>query len=358
MANNSNIYDEYIDYDANSTCPDHYEFYSREITHHVWTHHVCGAFAYLIALFNVLVVSMFVKSRNITPTSIILMCLAVTDTLAAFCQSFPWQFGLILGLIKNAGTNVHVRAGYCEFFALVEAPLFYAFNDTSILLTTQLCIIKVMALQFPIWFRLNMTNKKAMITSTFLALFAFVLELHPVFTFRFEADESGLCCYNKDFSGYYYAYTVVGLWILPMIYLVASISLIFSSTFIAAKLFCCRNGIDLFQISEQARRRHRNVTISVIAITIVFLISETLDFVCILSPMMTTIFDLPDVYESDWFKTIFQYQRLILEIGYASNFVIYIITCEEFRRNIRKMLTCKGNDIVKKAPTKRSVNAY
>ncbi|CAG2258157.1 unnamed protein product [Mytilus edulis] len=336
--------DEYYNYgyyDLNSTCPDGYYMYTLD-TIGSWSFHVGAAMAYIIAIFNVLVVYMFIKTKNITPTTVIFIGLAFTDTLSALFLSLPRHYGIIMNYISQIDTlNSKIRYEYCTFLIIAEGPLFFAIHDVSIFFTTMLGVIKSLAIQFPIWFKINVGKRIPVMMSLIFLATSISLEMHPVLTFSFQSDLDGWCCNNEAYSTYFYEYSVVGQWVLPIIYLTAFITMIITTGFIVGKLTCCRSSISMVQISDAARQRFRRVSIIVVIITVVFIISEILDFVLIISPLLVFVFGLPDVFESKWYSEAFRYQRLILETGMGSLFFIYLTTSNELRNNLKGLLTCK-----------------
>ncbi|CAC5362726.1 unnamed protein product [Mytilus coruscus] len=336
--------EEYYNYgyeNVNSTCPEGYFMYTLD-TAGTWSFHVGAAMAYIIAIFNALVVYMFIKTENITPTTIIFIGLAFSDTISALCLSLPRHYGIIMNYIAQIDTpSSKIRYEYCTFFVIAEGPLFFAIHDVSIFFTTMLGVMKSLAIQFPIWFKINVGKKLPFIFSLIFLATSVGLEMHPVLTFSFRSDLDGWCCNNEGYSTYFYEYSVVGQWVLPIIYLTAFIIMITTTCFIVGKLTCCRSSISMVQISDAARQRFRRVSIIVAIITLVFIISEILDFVLITSPLLVFVFGLPDVLESEWFFEAFRYQRLILETGMGSLFFIYLTTSKELRDNLRELLTCK-----------------
>lgn len=342
----------------NSSCPNGFKPLVSEMNP-IWIHHAAASFAYLITIFNILVICMFMKCKILTPATIILMCLAVTDTLAAITQSLPWHFGLLFGLILPT-LDLHyslVGETFCGFFTIVQGPLFYTFNDASILLTTFLGVIKAMAIRFPLYFRTSF-NIKLTISIVFMCFAAAAaIELYPVFSFAFYTDDNGMCCQNDVILRYFNQYSVVGQWILPIVFIVSFVCLGCSTSYIIGKLLCCKTKSGAIKISHVVRNRHRKIGISVVSITVVFILSESLDLIHVLSPLTTFVFGLQDVYEFPIFRNAFQYQRLIQEIGYASNFVIYLITSEELRGNLFKMVSCRCSQMLRRRPQRASGSA-
>lgn len=346
-----NLYD--YDYgNFTSTCPDGYMPATVD-TADPWIHHVTASLAYVIGLFNALVIYMFLKSKSRTPVSMILLCLAISDTITAICQGLPKHFGLVFGLIEKPGIEFSsIRHEYCFFLLIVSSPLFYMMNDISMLLTTFLGLIKLLAIQFPLWFRINIKKRTVLTVVVIIALAAMAIELHPVIMFDFLQDAEGLCCNNVAFADYVYEYSVVGQWILPFIYLISFISMITSTTMIISKLFCCRPNASLVQVSDHTRAKHKKMAVNIVLITVIYLLTETMDFIIVLSPMITFVFGLPDVFHYEIFRIAIRYQRIILAMGFASNFLIYLSTGREFRQNLKSLFACDIDRRLKRTSTR------
>lgn len=337
--NSDGIYGMY--YDLNSTCPEGFQLYTTD-TLEIWTFYFRGPLSLIIAVFNILVVGMFVRTNMFTPATILFISIAFSDTIAAFCQSLPKYGELLFGNIGGKGTEFStIRYEMCSFLVIVEGPLYYSMHDMSILLTTMLGIIKVLAMKFPFWFRSNVGKKVPIVGTVVIFVATLSLEMYPVYEFSFLSDDEGWCCNNEAYAQYFFAYSIVGKWVVPLMYVTSFIIIILSSAYVALKLTCCRSDMMQSNISDKTRKRNRQSAINFVLITVIFVFTEILDFLCVLSPVMTFVFGYDDIFEYEWYKNAFRYSQSLIEIGFASNFAIYLATSRDLRNNLKDMLLCR-----------------
>jgi len=69
-----------------------------------WVVHTGAGLTYLVIIMNLFVIYLFLKTEQISPSTIVLAALAMSDGLSAMCAFLPKHFGYLLNsifLIKN-----------------------------------------------------------------------------------------------------------------------------------------------------------------------------------------------------------------------------------------------------------------
>ncbi|CAC5403480.1 unnamed protein product [Mytilus coruscus] len=138
------------------------------------TTYVQLAIAVEVILVNTFVFLIFQQKDNITPVTILLSALAVSDTTAAFLMTVP-----IFIANQIYDNRRYQRYGYSLLFILefpecfildLSAAFRYAFHVTSILITLLLCLQKTAALLFPIRTKIHLNNRVNIVCSVLTRL--------------------------------------------------------------------------------------------------------------------------------------------------------------------------------------------
>ncbi|VDI24910.1 Hypothetical predicted protein [Mytilus galloprovincialis] len=288
-----------------------------------------------ITVVNVFVISIFLKNENRSATTILLSCLAVSDTLTALLRSLPnfivYQlFYDYIGFIRHTPRLYLIGYSFSILFNLA-IEMSNGFHLLSVFITTLLCMQKAVALLFPFWSSSHLD--KASLKGFWFVLILTLLLYLPISYFQIYTfnDVNGSCCKDQkklidifDFYRYFYLTSnIITLFALSVV--------LACSVYITCKLTCIRKNLpwtDNFAI----RRRNIKSAITVMLISVIFIFSESM---YILSIILYVQWD-SDSGEalSELYFNVRQYSDISLLIGFSLNFVVYLVMSEQLRKRI------------------------
>ncbi|CAC5423309.1 unnamed protein product [Mytilus coruscus] len=163
-----------------------------------------------ILLVNVCILYVFTRKENLSHVTVLLSCLAVTDSLTAVSTAIIDFCGYN---VFHNDTNIIVKSAYlsdtvliwnrkypgCVVFHVLD-DIAYAFHMTSILITTLLCIQKALAILSPMLAQTYLTVKTSLIASTVALCCSLSLFLPTTITTSLEMFNvsNGTCCYSDQ----------------------------------------------------------------------------------------------------------------------------------------------------------------
>ncbi|CAC5408599.1 unnamed protein product [Mytilus coruscus] len=274
--------------------------------------------------------------ENRSATTIFLSCLALSDTLTALLRSLPnfivYQlYYHYIGFIRHTPRLHLIGYSFCIMFNLA-IEMSNGFHLLSVFITTLLCMQKAVALLFPLWSNAHLDKASSLKGFCFVLIFTLLLYLpisyFQIYTFN---DVDGSCCKDQKrlidiFDLYRYFYltsNIVTLFALSVV-LACSVNII-------CKLTCIRKNLpwtDNFAI----RRRNIKSAITVLLISIIFILSESM---YALSVLLYVQWD-SDSGEaiSELYFEVRRYSDISLLIGFSLNFVVYLVMSEQLRKRI------------------------
>lgn len=286
-----------------------------------------------ITVVNVFVISIFLKNENRSATTILLSCLAVSDTLTALLRSLPnfivYQlFHDYIGFIRHTPRLYLIGYSFSILFNLA-IEMSNGFHLLSVFITTLLCMQKAVALLFPFWSSSHLD--KASLKGFWFVLILTLLLYLPISYFQIYTfnDVNGSCCKDQkklidifDFYRYFYLTSnIITLFALSVV--------LACSVYITCKLTCIRKNLpwtDNFAI----RRRSIKSAITVLLISVIFIFSESM---YILSIILYVQWDSESGEAlSELYFDVRQYSDISLLIGFSLNFVVYLVMSEQLRK--------------------------
>lgn len=89
-----------------------------------WVVHTGAGLTYLVIIMNLFVIYLFLKTENISPSTIVIAALAMSDGLSAMCAFLPKHFGYLLNQIETRDVfysegmpYIDNRYPFCIFYA-------------------------------------------------------------------------------------------------------------------------------------------------------------------------------------------------------------------------------------------------
>ena len=165
-----------------------------------------------ILLVNVYILCIFTREKNRSPVTVLLSCLAVTDSLTAFSTTiidlcgyyvFHDDINLVLKSTHLRDTVLIWNRKYpaCLVFHVLD-DLAYICHISSVLITTLLCIQKALAMLFPMWAKTYLTATTSLIASIVALLCSLSLFLPTTINSSLGMfnGSNGTCCYSDNVS--------------------------------------------------------------------------------------------------------------------------------------------------------------
>lgn len=312
-----------------------------------------------ILIVNSIVITALRKKESRSPATLLLSLLAFTDTMTALLITVPDMapyfdfYDLFNGDLYRWWSP---EFPYCIIYmsALLARR---AFHFVSVLITMMLCLQKTMALCVPILSKIHLKNRfwsicLIIVTITSVVAFSVILfeENH-----RFHFVEN-FCFFNLNTTSL--SIILINYWIY---YCSVIVIMTTCTVYLTVKLACPIRSILHRQESAESRRRKKNSACIVILICIVFLFSEFLSISFLILITISNYYDHDFSYFSRFFifqenwrlSPLIYYVDISLMLGFAVNFIIYILMGDNFRhivfthllanfRSFKNMLTIKS----------------
>ena len=170
----------------------------------VWNIHIQCILAGEIIPVNIVILCIFLREQYISPVTVLLSALAITDSLTVLCATLPNFIAYYFyyhDLDHTDDINLIWNRKYpdCVVFNVVD-DCAYAFHIMSVLLTTLLCVQKAVVMNFPIWAKRHVNTQ-----SSFRGILIVILVSIPIFvpyTYSGLSEifqgNSGGCCYSEN----------------------------------------------------------------------------------------------------------------------------------------------------------------
>ena len=170
----------------------------------VWNLHIQCILAGEIIPVNIVIICILLREQYISPVTIFLSALAITDILTVLCATLPNFIAYYFyyhDLDHTDDINLAWNRKYpdCVVFYVFDDSA-YAFHMMSVLITTLLCVQKAVAMKIP-FFAKYYINKQ----SSFLGILIVILVSTPIFVpyiysgiSEIFQDNSGGCCYSEN----------------------------------------------------------------------------------------------------------------------------------------------------------------
>ena len=292
-----------------------------------WVFHTGAVNTIIIIIFNCMVVRAFRQKGLLSSSTVPLIILAICDMLASLFMLWPNEIGFVFDFFyfdDRKETDIFLQIGKVKYpfciFSEISYFLGHVFHSSSLLITSLVAVQKALAIQFPFWSKVNLKNRKiSLICGLFLIFMAFCLNISLVLYTVYPSSDLHWCCRVRNTIKSWNASGHKG--ILLFCYMLCFILLISSSLFIAFSLTCRRRKKNDNKIT---RKRHHRSAIIVVAVACFCLITEIIPFSCRSSASLKTLCS----------NDIHQFELLILQFGFATNFLIYIIMSEKLRSRI------------------------
>lgn len=297
-----------------------------------WLPHVGAGLAYVLVIQNIIIIRIFLQRHLLSPVSILLSLLALSDTFSVFFWFVPEHIGAIFKYYNGTafGEYSMISASFekypfCALAYWARNILSSGFHSTAIVITTLLGIQKTLVMLFPVFSKCNLNKRCAIIVTIIVLTFCLGLEMPYAFFFSFNPTSNGECCKVLvidpltvrrffDFSHYFRS----GLLFISIVIQ------IMTTLYITTKLTCLRKT--LWTDSKMVRRRNRRSTFIIIYITVIFILSE------FPSVLVSICLELRIVKHLTAYAL--QYLYLIVSLGCFFNFWLYLIMSQKFRREL------------------------
>ncbi|CAC5404473.1 unnamed protein product [Mytilus coruscus] len=299
-----------------------------------WVTYVMIVLALEIICVNSFIVYVFLQKQNISPVTVLLIFLAVSDSITAVIMSV-----LNLFVFVTAKSNFDFKGDKLRYkmpyplciYVNIAYTVGRAFHFTSVLLTATLCLQKAIVFISPFTNRFN--TRKSMIISCLIIVVSIILYI-PEAIFRygiFGKKRNGYCNNtDKELERITSKLNEWFWWIIFVIYILMLISVLLSTIYICFKLTCLRRNLP-WKDTTVTQRRHRRSALLVILICAVFILSEIMNVVVIIHDVSTSFLLNRDV--RNFFR---RYKAFSLEIGFTMNFIVYLLISEQIRNEVSK----------------------
>ncbi|CAG2253892.1 unnamed protein product [Mytilus edulis] len=299
--------------------------------------YVTSTVALAVILVNGFVLSIFIQKENRTPVTVLLSALAIYDSMTALLMNV-----LTLIAYQKYGHHVHTYDEGQRWFLLdisecllhiVTYGLIHSFHFVSILLTTLLCLQKTVALLFPMWSKSHIRNRRNAIFSITIFIFCFCIftALISVEKPAFTEPINGRCCIDLEYVNHGYDVNLYLYTIVTGCTVLACLVVIVCTIYITCKLTIMRRNLP-WTDSSIIHKRNRTSALTVVVICIIFLLSEA---VFVVRNLAYFLHQFEISIEWQVFNKLEKYIEICLVIGFALNFVIYLVMSRQIRDKLR-----------------------
>ncbi|CAC5412845.1 unnamed protein product [Mytilus coruscus] len=299
-----------------------------------WVTYSMIVLALEIVVVNSFIIYVFLQKKNITPVTVLLMFLAVSDSITAVIMSVLNLFVFITskGNFDFEKDKLSYKMPYPLCISVnVAYTVGRAFHFASVLLTAYLCLQKAIVFIIPFTNRFN--TRKSVIISCLSIMVSIILYI-PEAIFRygiFGKRRNGHCINtDKEVKRITSKVNEWFWWIIFAIYVLMLTSALLSTIYICFKLTCHRRNLP-WKDTTVTQRRHRRSALLVILICAVFILSEMMNVVVIIHDVSPSNLLNRDV--RNFFR---RYKAFSLEIGFTMNFIVYLLISEQIRNAVFK----------------------
>ncbi|CAC5367556.1 unnamed protein product [Mytilus coruscus] len=286
------------------------------------------------AIVNIIVIVIFLRPKNRTPSTILLSALAATDCLTAMLASIPYFVTYVFHYDELEVDEDSYFGGWFwpELYSrcIVFTPLStisFGFHTISVCLTVMLNIQKVVAIHFPLWTMLHVGNKSTvsvifLIFVVVVSFFAWVTVTDNGTLFKGEGDA---CCYEDPLN----ANNIEGFNTVVNIFLIVAVLVVILCTaYICLKLLTVGKNIQRTR-NPIAQGKTRRSALIVVILSVVFILSELLSISKTINQSRLVPFvPIIEMINDSFILVSWQ-------IGFSFNFVIYLIMSGNLRNTLK-----------------------
>ncbi|KAL3861534.1 hypothetical protein ACJMK2_007563 [Sinanodonta woodiana] len=306
---------------------------------YVWT------FLVILTTFgNVIIVAVFVRKSMRTTTNLILLFIAISDSLTGFVTLPTYMHVFTSGYQGWVG----LTEGWCEAFMISKFYVSKVFHTVSVWLTFFLGFQRFMCVWFPLKTKSSFTTRRTLIAVAIITVCAFVIHSYHLIERKADKKE-GFCRWVVEDPC---VGTCIFLWMtLLLVNLLPSIILLVLTMLMIYKLHNRHIRKDSFSAEQNRERDQQNkrASIIVVCIAIVFLIPEIPYGIFLLVTVIkkhSSNYILP--LEAN--RLLHLIYEIALIISFHANFWVYIIMNRRFRDELKSMF----RDGIKKFIPKRT----
>lgn len=311
-----------------------YERYGHIVPVNIFIIFIGTFMAIMIVVLNGLLISILLRKNTVSAINILLSALGFCDACCAVLLFVPLMIGYLISSVPIDGNTitlesvpgtafVNINYPFCVIFDWTLITLADWFHTMSMLITTILGLLKATVLMFPLKSRLFIKGKMARFICLATIIVCIAIYAPLAATKRFTGIGDNICCYENDFGN---DYRKTFDWIVTMIYLLSFVILITSTIYICMTLTIKRSTIQRSENSK-IQDRNRRAAIIVSIIVVIYLLSESISAFCYFSVTFNRSYD--------WCVfSFYQYQQLIMLLGFASNFFIYWFMSRDLRSQV------------------------
>lgn len=319
--------------------------------------YVYPALALLTILTNAVIVTVFVRKMR-TPTSVILVALALSDTLACACRLPSTIF---LYTLQNYKTPVPFA--WCLYHHYMVSDLYLVARTSSNWITVFLGLQRYVVVRFPFKARKICSQRNSVIVCLAACVIAVIVHLNhfmmfevypvPVMPKDNTTDSTGC---NKRIPDFYIEavggtvdnvktaltvyYTVSGVFsrILPCLIL------LISTVLLVRELRKGRKSLIMNESENKlSSKRTKQLNQFVVAILVIFLLSELHDAVAFAIYVCELSTDQPHSLLSARNDAIWDMVGAVISlVGFQCNFWIYLLMSAQFRSSLKNL--CSSAD--------------
>ncbi|KAL3861528.1 hypothetical protein ACJMK2_007557 [Sinanodonta woodiana] len=292
---------------------------------------VWAFFVIFTAFGNVIIVTIFVRKNMRTTTNLILLCVAISDSLTGFV-TLPTYLHVFTSGYQGW---VSLTEGWCEAFMISKFYISKVFHTVSVWLTLFLGFQRFLFVWFPFKTKSWFTTLRTLIAVTIITMFAFCI--HTYHLNERKADKLGGYCQwvIEDPC----VETCVFLWMtLLRVNILPSILLLVLTMLMIQRIFNrnIRKGSFSAEQNRERAQQNRRASIIVIWIAIIFLIPEIPYGILLLLTVIKKHcgYGFFTLGQNRLFDIIYEFALLI---SFHANFWVYIIVNRRFRDELKSM---------------------
>ncbi|XP_048752908.1 sex peptide receptor-like [Ostrea edulis] len=296
---------------------------------------LCPAIALLTLFTNILVIVVFTKKHLLSPTSVLLIGLAVCDILAGNIISPPFIYAY--GVADVEQPLPYPMCLFYDYGSILAAM----FHQTSVWITMALGIQRYVVVSFPIMGRRVCTIKRSVVWVVIINIVTLVMYSMTFFTTTYESvDVDGksmcVCKNNPHFSQNMQVYSVLrGMFG----QLVPCAVLTVTTILLVRRLHITKNQMAKIRASENREREKkdnrsmRRTSYMVIVIVSSFLLAEIPNGCYFVIKAMEI-----SIFSPDADLKVSTVLNILVYVVNHINFWIYVFLSRHFRRSLRKIL--------------------
>ncbi|XP_061188461.1 sex peptide receptor-like [Saccostrea echinata] len=296
---------------------------------------LCPAIALLTLFTNILVIVVFTKKHLLSPTSVLLIGLAVSDILAGNIISPPFIYAY--GIADTSQPLPYPMCLFYDYGSILAA----LFHQTSVWITMALGIQRYVVVSFPILGRRICTIKMSIVWVIIIAIAALVMYSITFFSTTYDSVEIDgkslcVCMENPHFSDIVQIYNVSrGVFG----QLIPCAVLTITTILLVRRLHITKNQMAKIRASENREREKkdnrsmRRTSYMVIAIVSCFLLAEIPNGCYFVAKAMNL-----SIFSPDADLKLSTVLNVLVYVVNHINFWIYVFLSRHFRRSLKKIL--------------------